>query len=161
MAKESPICLQLVSANVEFISPKHTYLAVFLLQELSKGEKSQWHLYLDILPKDHSSFPINFSNSELSQLIGSPFLMQVHERVMDLKKDYDRVCLHSEPFRKYKFRDFCWARTMVGSRMFGLFIDGKKTDILAPFADMLNHRLPKQTTWNYIQEEKGFVIESL
>jgi hypothetical protein len=49
----------------------------------------------------------------------------------------------------------------VGSRIFGLFIDGNKTDILAPFADMLNHRLPKQTTWNYLDGKEGFVIESL
>ena len=50
---------------------------------------------------------------------------------------------------------------MVGSRMFGVHIDGVKTDILAPFADMLNHHLPKQSSWNYVQEEEGFVIESL
>jgi hypothetical protein len=58
----------------------------------------------------------------------------------------------------FSFRDFCWARTMVGSRMFGVFLDGVKTNILAPFADMLNHRLPKQTAWNYIQTEHGFAI---
>ena len=45
--------------------------------------------------------------------------------------------------------------------MFGLFIDGVKTDILAPFADMLNHRIPKQTSWNYDQNLNGFIIESL
>lgn len=47
---------------------------------------------------------------------------------------------------------------MVGSRIFGLFIDGIKTDILAPFADMLNHKLPKETSWNFIQTEGGFGI---
>ena len=45
--------------------------------------------------------------------------------------------------------------------MFGVHIDGVKTDILAPFADMLNHRLPKQSSWNYVPQEEGFVIESL
>jgi histone-lysine N-methyltransferase SETD3 len=54
-------------------------------------------------------------------------------------------------FRKYKFYDFCWARMMIGSRIFGVYIDGVKTDILAPFADMLNHRSPKITAWNYMQ----------
>ena len=51
------------------------------------------------------------------------------------------------------FRDFCWARNIVGSRIFGLLIDEVKTDILAPFADMLNHKLPKQTAWNYFDEK--------
>jgi histone-lysine N-methyltransferase SETD3 len=50
---------------------------------------------------------------------------------------------------------------MVGSRMFGVLVDGVKTNILAPFADMLNHKLPKQTAWNYVQAESGFAIESL
>ena len=35
--------------------------------------------------------------------------------------------------------------------MFGVNIDGIKTNILAPFADMLNHKLPKQTSWNFVQ----------
>jgi hypothetical protein len=38
---------------------------------------------------------------------------------------------------------------MVGSRVFGVFIDKVKTEILAPFADMLNHKIPKETVWNY------------
>lgn len=42
--------------------------------------------------------------------------------------------------------------------MFGVYIDGVKTNILAPFADMLNHRLPKQTVWNYLQNEDSFII---
>ena len=118
-------------------------------------------MYLDILPRDLSSFPINYLNEELTELVGSPFLMQIHEKVYDLKKDYDRIYASSEEFKKHSFRDFCWARTIVGSRIFGLLINGIKTDILAPFADMLNHKLPKQTSWNYIDEREGFVIESL
>ena len=26
---------------------------------------------------------------------------------------------------------------------------------------MLNHKLPKQTSWNYIDSEEGFVIEAI
>ena len=40
-------------------------------------------------------------------------------------------------------------------------MNGVKTEILVPFADMLNHRLPKQTAWNYSNEMNGFVIESI
>lgn len=32
---------------------------------------------------------------------------------------------------------------IIGSRIFGLIIDGIKTEALVPFADMLNHRVPK------------------
>jgi histone-lysine N-methyltransferase SETD3 len=81
---------------------------------------------------------------------------------MDLKKDYDAVCYACEDFyQKYTFRDFCWARMMVGSRVFGVVIDGQKTEVLVPFADMLNHKVPKETVWNYSHEKKGFFIQSL
>ena len=93
--------------------------------------------------------------------MGSPLLLQIHEKVVDLKTDYDRLALASPLLSYYSFKDFCWARTMVGSRMFGVYIDSVKTNILAPFADMLNHRLPKQTVWNYLQSEGCFIIESL
>lgn len=49
---------------------------------------------------------------------------------------------------------------MVSSRIFGLVISGVKTEVLVPFADMLNHKLPKQTVWNYIDPMNGFIIES-
>lgn len=32
---------------------------------------------------------------------------------------------------------------------------------MAPFADMLNHKLPKQTAWNYVDDKNGFEIYSL
>jgi len=50
---------------------------------------------------------------------------------------------------------------MVSSRIFGMNIDGKKTDGFVPMADMLNHKRPKQTSWTYTDEKQGFVIEAL
>jgi len=50
---------------------------------------------------------------------------------------------------------------MVSSRIFGMNIEGTKTDGFVPMADMLNHKRPKQTTWSYIDAKGGFVIEAL
>jgi histone-lysine N-methyltransferase SETD3 len=50
---------------------------------------------------------------------------------------------------------------MVSSRIFGMNINGKKTDGFVPMADMLNHKRPKQTSWTYTDEKGGFVIEAL
>ena len=36
-----------------------------------------------------------------------------------------------------------------------------KTDGFVPYADMLNHRRPRQTAWSYSDERGGFIIESL
>jgi histone-lysine N-methyltransferase SETD3 len=47
--------------------------------------------------------------------------------VVDLKKDYDAVLKADSSFSKYTFKEFCWARMMIGSRIFGLLISGFKT----------------------------------
>ena len=142
------------------LSPKHTFISIFLLEE-KKNSNSKWRQYIDLLPVDHSCFPINFKNEELGELVGSPFLFMIHEKVMDLRRDYDTILKADRGFEKYSFKEFCWARMMVGSRIFGLNITGVKTEVLVPFADMLNHRLPKQTAWNYVESMNGFLIESL
>jgi len=49
----------------------------------------------------------------------------------------------------------------VCSRIFGMTIDGNKTDGFVPLADMLNHRRPRQTSWTYCEETSTFVIEAL
>jgi len=46
------------------------------------------------------------------------------------------------------------------SRIFGITVNGVKTDGFVPYADMLNHRRPRQTTWYYSDEKEGFVIEA-
>jgi len=49
---------------------------------------------------------------------------------------------------------------MVASRIFGITVDGVKTDVFVPYADMLNHKRPRQTSWFYCNERKGFIIEA-
>lgn len=50
---------------------------------------------------------------------------------------------------------------MVSSRIFGIQIEGVKTDGFVAYADMLNHKRPRQTTWNYTDDRRGFIIEAL
>ena len=49
---------------------------------------------------------------------------------------------------------------MVSSRIFGITVNVVKTDGFVPYADMLNHKRPRQTTWYYSDERKGFIIEA-
>ena len=55
-------------------------------------------------------------------------------------------------------RDFCWARAIVCSRNFALEINGARTAAMVPFADMLNHRAPKETTWRFEQARQCVTI---
>ena len=50
---------------------------------------------------------------------------------------------------------------MVSSRIFGIEVEGVKTDGFVPYADMLNHRRPRQTSWSYTDDRRGFIIEAL
>ena len=50
---------------------------------------------------------------------------------------------------------------LISSRIFGISINDKKTDVLAPFADLLNHKRPRQTQWYFDNILQSFVIQAL
>ena len=64
-------------------------------------------------------------------------------------------------FAQYELDEFIWARLVVITRVFGLTINGVKTDGLVPMADMLNHKRPRQTKWTFDDERQGFTITSI
>jgi histone-lysine N-methyltransferase SETD3 len=142
MAKETSVSKKILQNKLDLLSPKHSFLSTYLLQE-RRNPNSFWKPYLDILPEAYSGFPIFFSEEELGWLEGSPFLKQVKEKLVDLHKDYDDICMVAKEFAEYPFREFCWARMTASSRIFGITINGIKTDAFVPLADMLNHRRPK------------------
>ncbi len=49
---------------------------------------------------------------------------------------------------------------LISSRIFGISIKGVKTDALVPLADMLNHKQPRQTEWEFRDTVDAFIIES-
>lgn len=68
--------------------------------------------------------------------------------------------LETLPTLQVSFEDFKWARMIISSRIFGIFVDNNKTDALVPIADMLNHRTPKITSWFYCEHSKCFVVQN-
>lgn len=163
MATESPIGKKMMHHGFRnsLLSPKHSFLTTFILQEEENGANSEFHPFIDVLPKTFENFPIFFSEEEKKQLEGSPFLKQVEEKIEDIKTDYDNICDKVPEYEKYSLTRFSEIRMMVSSRIFGMNIEGIKTDGFVPMADMLNHKRPKQTTWQYTDEKQGFVIEAL
>ena len=142
MAKETPISKKIIEHGLDLLSPKHSFLSTFLLLERLKPV-SFWKPYLDILPQSHPSLPIFFKEEELTWLEGSPFLQQVRDKIEDMKKDYEAIANVAPELKEFTFTEFCWARMTASSRIFGMTIDGKKTDAFVPLADMLNHKRPK------------------
>ena len=141
----------------ELNSPKHCLLSSFLLYE-EKNPKYKY--YFDLLPKDFSNFPIFYTNKELEYLKGSPFLSQILEKKEDMKSDYNKICEYLPDFKQFSYLKFVEARVLISSRIFGIAINENKTDVLAPFADLLNHKRPRQTQWYYDDNLQSFVIQA-
>lgn len=141
----------------ELNSPKHCLLSAFMLYEL---KNPKYKYYFDLLPHDYSNFPIFYTEQELEYLKGSPFLAQIYEKKSDIKNDYAKLCYYLKDFNQFSYQSFMEARMMISSRIFGVTINDNKTDVLAPFADLLNHKRPKQTLWYYDDSLGCFVIQA-
>ena len=142
----------------ELNSPKHCLLSSFLLYE---KKNPKYAYYFNLLPHDYSNFPIFYTNRELEYLKGSPFLSQIIEKKEDMQNDYNILCEKLENFKKnFTYIEFCEARVLISSRIFGISMNDNKTDVLVPFADLLNHKRPRQTQWYYDDNLESFVIQA-
>ena len=141
----------------ELTSPKHCLLSSFILFEKNNPK---WKFYFDLLPKDFSNFPIFYTDDELQYLKGSPFLNQILDKKSDMKKDYLKLCEYIPLFNQFTFEQFMEARMIISSRIFGISINNNKTDVLVPYADLLNHKRPRQTQWYYDDKINSFVIQA-
>lgn len=89
-------------------------------------------------------------------------LEQVRDKINDIEYDYKLIGKVEPEFQqRYSLEEFSKMRMIVSSRIFGIKINGKKTDCLCPLADMLNHYRPRQTQWFYSDELDSFVIQSI
>ncbi len=161
IALETPIGKEIgkfIYIENELASPKHSLLSSFLL---SQENNPKWKFYFDLLPKDFSNFPIFYTEKELEYLKGSPFLNQIYEKKVDMKSDYEKICYYIPSFKQYSYQEFSEARMLISSRIFGISIGEYKTDVLAPFADLLNHKRPRQTQWYYDDVINAFVIQAI
>ena len=142
----------------ELNSPKHCLLSSFLLYE---ENNPRYKYYFDLFPKNFSNFPVFYTKEELEYLKGSPFLNQILEKKQEMKIDYIKLCEYIPNFKQFKFSKFKEARVLISSRIFGIAINNNKTDALAPFADLLNHRRPRQTQWYYDDNLESFIIQAI
>ena len=142
------------------ISPKHSFLATYIMQERRK-ESTYYDKYIDILPKGFDNFPIFYTTEERAWLEGSPFQHQISDKIKDIQSDYNLIVKEVPDYKMFSLKEYSEMRMMVASRIFGITVNGVKTDGFVPYADMLNHRRPRQTSWSYSDEKGGFIIESL
>ena len=141
-------------------SPRHSLLTIFLMGEIDKGNQSKWKFYIDFLPSSYESFPIFYKEKELEYLKGTQFLESIEKEKKSIKEDYDLLVKNIPGFAKYDLNYFSKITEVVTSRVFGIKIHNKKETILAPFADMLNHKRPSDTVWDFEETTNSFTIKS-
>ncbi|MCQ2817498.1 MAG: SET domain-containing histone-lysine N-methyltransferase [archaeon] len=143
-------------------SPHHCILSTFLLEEYEKKENSEWYFYIKMLPESYSSFPIFYSDYEVETFLkGTQFYETLETKKKEIKADYDLLCKIIKDYNKYPFDLFCKYRMIIASRIFGVTVHNKKTDVLAPYADMLNHKRPRETHWTFEDKDNAFVLSAI
>jgi len=156
MTKRSQIGEYLSKA--ELLSPKHSHLAAFLLEEKHKRD-SFWKSYISVLPEWYEEFPVYYTEQEKALLKGSPFLKVISSKLQEIQNDYESICKVYSDFSKYSLKEFSDMRLAVSSRVIGVLIEGVESDAMVPLADMLNHSSTNTCTWSY--ENPEFVVEAL
>jgi len=160
MGKETSVGKKIIAANLDLTAMKHSFLCVFVLTD-RKDPNSFYQPYYRILPTSYENMPICWDQDELECLSGSYMLQQIADRKRNIRSDYEDICRVAPEFNEVTLEEFRWARMMVASRNFGVTIDDIKTDALVPYADMLNHKRPRETKWTYEQSLSGFTITAI
>ena len=161
-AQESEIGKNITSTvKKQLKSPNHCVFTTYLLSEMEKGESSKWKFYFDMLPESYDNFPVFYKEKEEKLLKGTSFLQILNSKKKEIYQDYVTLCGVINNFQRFSYDNFCKVRMIVSSRIFGVKIRNLKTEVFAPYADMLNHRRVRQTHWNYEDSYNAFVISAI
>ena len=144
--------------NIQFLGPKHTSFAAFLLLNRKMDKNSKWKSYFDMLPSKMMTNPLLYEHNELEFLKGTDFLKKIHKQKQALKADYDQLLVNMPEYSIFSFEDFCNNRLIVASRIFGYKYKGKKTYGLIPYGDFINPGI-KNVNWIYDDEKEAFVFK--
>jgi histone-lysine N-methyltransferase SETD3 len=159
IVNESDIVKNILKTLYSFRS-SHSAYACYLLSQ-SINELSKWKYYLNALPENYSTVPIYFNQNQLLELQGSMTLKKIMDKITDLTTEYKGICDAYPPFCQFSYEQFAYFRCVVITRIFGFEVNGLKQDGLVPFADMLNHKVEKDTSWYFDNDTNCFTIKSL
>ena len=158
LGKETNIGKEILEKGIQLIS-NHNWIT-FVLLETFRDKDSYFYSYVGIMPKEFNTVPINFSEYYIKKLSGSQCIECIDNKKNLLMGDYINLRKNIDSFRNYNYNDYFWARTVVITRIYGIIINGQKTQALVPFADMLNHKTDSKTRWTFNDKDKFFEITS-
>ncbi len=150
-------------------------IAMYLLEEKAKGKVSFFHPYVDMLPPTVDYVPVTWSAEEVENWFQGSFMVPaIKSRRNDLHNEYYQGVLSVLPeFRHrlgFTFEDYLWARVIVATRAFRIYIHGpldaieeksmsaNSQIVLVPIADLLNHKKKPQTEWTFNVALNAFTL---
>ena len=151
----------------EFIKSDHsecnniklTLIVIYILSTIR--DNGFYTPYYNILPDNIENFPIFWRDSTIKLLKGSNIFDIIIDRKNNFINDYNILCKCSETFKNnFSFFDFVYIRTIVGSRNFGININGIHRSAMVPLADMLNHKIPPNVNWSFNNSSNCFEMIS-
>jgi len=157
---ETEIGRKLFSSTTRLSSPSIIAVVIYILTTL-EDPVHFFQPYYRILPREYKNFPVFWNEEQLSWLQGSPILHDIEIRKRNMRDDYEEICRVCPEFKMFSYNEFLKIRTAVGSRNFGVMIQGNKRTAMVPFADMLNHYRPRETSWEFKDTKDAFTITSL
>ena len=141
---------------------KNLQILLVMVYILETNKKDNFYKpYYDILPRNVENFPIFWSKNDILMLGGSNLINEIITRQNHIMNDYNNMCKIIPVFKeKYSPRDFIWARTIVGSRNFGIDIDNVHRVAMVPISDMLNHDNDPDVKWFFDNKLRQFRMVS-
>lgn len=143
---------------------------MFLLYEKFLGGKSEWHPYLEVLPKSFS-MPVMWSDDELQHLPGW-ILSKVKDQKHIISKSFEKLknllmetC--ADFGDKFMFDGFLWAWAVINSRSAYMpqshepWLNQEPNNyVLIPFLDMFNHTPSASVIAGYVPSSKCYEIRT-
>jgi len=159
MGEKTPIGRILANHHQNRINDYNIIMVVvFILSTIKKD--SFYKPYYDLLPRDISNFPVFWSDKEYNLLAGSHILYKIRQRQKAFIEDYNTIIDVCPEFKQWSLKDFLWARTIVGSRNFGIDIGGVNRTAMVPLSDMLNHDEAPNVAWRFDNRDGFFKMKS-
>lgn len=152
--EDEAFCKKLTSAD-------HCKIAMFLLNEMRKGDESKWKYYIDMLPKSYDNFPMFYTQEELDLLKNSVFEKILENNKKKLKEDYDILVEKIDFLRDIPYVKYLESRIITSSRVYSIKIHGEPSLAMVPYADLFNHKVPKDTSWFYDDETDRFTVKAI
>jgi hypothetical protein len=135
-----------------FLLNEYDKIAIFLIRERSKGNKSSWKPYLDALPFENDlKLVFRWKFSDLIFLQGSKIILatKFQKKKIDLQFNNLRKKIFEPyplifPEEIFNLQSWEWAMTLLFSR--AIYLQNSKKIAMVPYADLLNHN-PYSTSY--------------